>query len=83
VESDDTSRLRAEGPVEQIQHVVSPTAESIPNSATFLSEKSRGKMRQEPEQPGSDRVSVGRNGFVPTQEWVRLAMYFTGCKLTI
>jgi hypothetical protein len=56
----------------------SPTSETMPGS-TSTSEKARGKMRARRSQSldtngGLDRVAaagVGRNGFVPTQEWVR------------
>ncbi|KAJ7632398.1 high-temperature-induced dauer-formation protein-domain-containing protein [Roridomyces roridus] len=54
----------------------SPTSDTMPAS-TSTSEKARGKMRarrsQSLEGINLDRVAaagVGRNGFVPTQEWV-------------
>lgn len=59
--------------------VVSPTLESVPGSATIamaLSEKARGKMKEESRtsidssQEHITAAGVGRNGFVPTQEWV-------------
>lgn len=54
----------------------SPTSETIPAS-TSTSEKARGKMKarrsQSLDTTGLDHVAaagIGRNGFVPTQEWV-------------
>lgn len=45
------------------------------NSTTRASEKARGKMRERRSSSidvvGVPATSVGRNGFVPTQEWVR------------
>lgn len=65
-----------------IQPLTSPTSELPPliaGSATAPSEKARGKMRARRstsiETTGSlERIAaagVGKNGFVPTQEWVR------------
>lgn len=64
------------------QPVVSPTADGIPTAdsiAAAISEKARGKMkelRSSSLDNSLDRVAaagVGRNGFVPTQEWVCFA----------
>lgn len=58
-------------------------------SESPVSEKARGKMRER--RSGSvetitslDRVplTIGRNGFVPTQEWVSVAFFQTFCELT-
>lgn len=62
--------------------------------AAGLSEKARGKMREreslsddvgpgvarlDPELERIAAAGVGRNGFVPTQEWVRLFLSFFSC----
>ncbi|KAG8684661.1 hypothetical protein FRC09_015245, partial [Ceratobasidium sp. 395] len=54
--------------------------EDAPIPATYISEKARGKMREDPKQEDSwdltaeeevaAAVALGKNGFVPTQEWV-------------
>ncbi|KAI9463392.1 high-temperature-induced dauer-formation protein-domain-containing protein [Russula earlei] len=76
----DHSQQESAEHVEEIpssQSIVSPTIEQIPGTPTVVSEKARGKMRERSvslETDNSlDRVTaaaVGRNGFVPTQEWV-------------
>jgi len=63
------------------ESLVSPTTEQVRLSGfpTAVSEKARGKMRERRSESldtdnSLDRVtaaSVGRSGFVPTQEWVR------------
>lgn len=61
------------------QPIVSPTADSIAGESIMqvMSQKARGKMKEERRSASLDgtleRVAaagVGRNGFVPTQEWV-------------
>lgn len=62
------------------QSLTSPTIEqtTLPGFPSAVSEKARGKMRERRSTSGDtdnslDRVTataVGRNGFVPTQEWV-------------
>ncbi|KAJ7109144.1 high-temperature-induced dauer-formation protein-domain-containing protein [Mycena epipterygia] len=78
-EAQENSPRQSHGQDPEISMVLptSPTSETIPGS-TSTSEKARGKMRARRSQSldtnGSlDRVAaagVGRNGFVPTQEWV-------------
>jgi hypothetical protein len=85
----DTTQQEATGNAEEIpssQPLVSPAIEqaTIPGFPTAVSEKARGKMPER--RSGSvdtdnslDRgtaTAVGRNGFVPTQEWVSI---FHGC----
>ena len=63
------------------QSLASATSETLPSagSASAVSEKARGKMRAQRstsmDTTGSleriAAVGVGKNGFVPTQEWVR------------
>jgi len=59
--------------------ISSPTTEMLPNeSSTLRSEKARGKMKERSSSSLETDVNlerimaagVGRNGFVPTQEWV-------------
>ncbi|KAJ7684956.1 high-temperature-induced dauer-formation protein-domain-containing protein [Mycena polygramma] len=79
VEAHEPSPRQSQGQDPEISMVLpsSPTSESMLGS-TSASEKARGKMKarrsQSPDRRGSlDRVAaagVGRNGFVPTQEWV-------------
>lgn len=65
------------------QPLMSPTTAelpmSLPGSDLDLSEKARGKMRERPRSTSLDTTSsleriaaagIGRNGFIPTQEWV-------------
>ncbi|KAJ7734954.1 high-temperature-induced dauer-formation protein-domain-containing protein [Mycena maculata] len=77
-EAQESSPRESQGQDPEISMVLptSPTSESIPAS-TSASEKARGKMRarrsQSLDTSSLDRVAaagVGRNGFVPTQEWV-------------
>jgi len=78
-DSTEASPRQSQGQDPEISMVLptSPTSENMPGS-TSGSEKARGKMRarrsQSLDRNGSlDRVAaagVGRNGFVPTQEWV-------------
>jgi hypothetical protein len=64
-----------EGPV-VARPVISPSSESTPSTST--SEKARGKMRERrslsleinSSVERNASVGIGRNGFVPTQEWV-------------
>ncbi|KAF8841173.1 hypothetical protein BDN67DRAFT_928885 [Paxillus ammoniavirescens] len=64
-----------EGPV-VARPVTSPSSESTPSTST--SEKARGKMRERrslsleinSSVERNASVGIGRNGFVPTQEWV-------------
>jgi len=67
------------------QPPMSPTMEQTasPSLPSAVSEKARGKMRER-QSSSSDRdnsldrvtaTAVGRNGFVPTQEWVRIVLY--------
>jgi hypothetical protein len=67
-------------------HPLSPTttedSQIVPGATPTLSEKARGKMKARRSMSmdtsgGLERIaaeSVGRNGFVPTQEWVRLLL---------
>lgn len=84
---DSPSQLGPEGSTATIP-VVSPTADGIAgaeNISADLSEKARGKMKAR--RSGSLDISleriaatgVGRNGFVPTQEWVILSFHFQVC----
>lgn len=66
-----------EGPA--VSHpIISQSSESIPGTPT--SEKARGKMRERRSlsldaNSSAERIisaGIGRNGFVPTQEWVSL-----------
>ncbi|KAJ7694128.1 high-temperature-induced dauer-formation protein-domain-containing protein [Mycena rosella] len=78
-EVQENSPRQSQGQDPEISMVLptSPTSETIPES-TSTSEKARGKMRARRSHSldtnGSlDRIAaagVGRNGFVPTQEWV-------------
>lgn len=70
--------------------LVSPTSESgFPGLESPPSEKARGKMRQR-RSLSVDNInalertplSIGRNGFVPTQEWVSLSICHSECLLT-
>ncbi|KAJ3867565.1 high-temperature-induced dauer-formation protein-domain-containing protein [Lentinula novae-zelandiae] len=64
------------GPTITTEPVVSPTPDSIPSAKP--SEKSKGKMKQRRSSSSLDAGSlermaaagIGRNGFVPTPEWV-------------
>jgi hypothetical protein len=64
--------------------LMSPTSELGPSGLdSSPSEKARGKMRERRSLSIDainqlDRVplTIGRNGFVPTQEWVRLSLLF-------
>ncbi|KAJ3908417.1 high-temperature-induced dauer-formation protein-domain-containing protein [Lentinula edodes] len=64
------------GPTTTTEPVVSPTPDSIPSAKP--SEKSKGKMKQRRSSSSLDAGSlermaaagIGRNGFVPTPEWV-------------
>jgi hypothetical protein len=84
IEDQETSPRRSQEQDPEISMVLptSPTSETNPMSgqaSSSASEKVRGKMRARRSQSldtnGSlDQVAaagVGRNGFVPTQEWVR------------
>jgi hypothetical protein len=78
------TRDGARGPEENspTQPLVSPTSEELPSlagSASTVSEKAKGK-RKAPRSMSMDTTGsleriaaagVGKNGFVPTQEWVR------------
>ncbi|KAJ7752084.1 high-temperature-induced dauer-formation protein-domain-containing protein [Mycena metata] len=78
-DSTEASPRQSQGQDPEISMVIptSPTSENMPGS-TSASEKARGKMKARRshslDRSGSlDRVAaagVGRNGFVPTQEWV-------------
>ncbi|KAJ7905266.1 high-temperature-induced dauer-formation protein-domain-containing protein [Mycena olivaceomarginata] len=78
-DSTEASPRQSQGQDSEISMVLptSPTSENMPGS-TSGSEKARGKMRARRSQSldrnsSLDRVAaagVGRNGFVPTQEWV-------------
>jgi len=83
MESVDENLWRSEGQEPRIEHeflmtqpLMSPSGEIIP--ITAISEKVRGKMKARRSisldtTANLDRVAamgVGRNGFVPTQEWV-------------
>lgn len=67
------------------QPLMSPTSETPGTSAAAISEKAKGKMRERRsvsvDDPSLERIAaagVGRNGFVPTQEWVSiLCMWLT------
>lgn len=55
--------------------IVPQNSESVPGTPT--SEKARGKMRERrspslDEDSSAESAGIGRNGFVPTQEWVSL-----------
>jgi hypothetical protein len=74
---------RRDGELEIVtQSFMSPSSESPPNDSISIatSEKARGKMKERRSlsletNRSPDRVAatgVGRNGFVPTQEWVGL-----------
>ena len=75
------------------QSFMSPSSESPPNGSVSVStsEKARGKMKERRssslETNGSlDRVAalgVGRNGFVPTQEWVGLTLLYSSQRLLL
>ncbi|KAJ7489937.1 high-temperature-induced dauer-formation protein-domain-containing protein [Mycena galericulata] len=78
VEAQESSPQESPGQDPEISMVLptSPTSETMPAS-TSASEKVRGKMKarrsQSSDTTGLDRVAaagIGRNGFVPTQEWV-------------
>ncbi|KAJ7172707.1 high-temperature-induced dauer-formation protein-domain-containing protein [Mycena filopes] len=79
IDSTETSPRQSQGQDPEISMVLptSPTSESMPES-TSASEKARGKRKarrsQSLDRNGSlDRIAaagVGRNGFVPSQEWV-------------
>lgn len=69
--------------ISSLQLLTSPTAEGLPaaGAPSAISEKARGKMKQRRSlsldtTSSLDRIAaagVGRNGFVPTQEWVRIS----------
>lgn len=74
--SRDASTEDGEGTV--VRPIISQSSESAPGTPT--SEKARGKMRERRSlsldtDSSAERMAsagVGRNGFVPTQEWVSL-----------
>lgn len=77
---DGTGHTAAAEELPSVQPLMSPTTESPPahGAQSSVSEKVRGKMRERRSlsldtDASLDRVAaagVGRNGFVPTQEWV-------------
>ncbi|KAE9406466.1 hypothetical protein BT96DRAFT_987607 [Gymnopus androsaceus JB14] len=73
--------LPSAGPATTTEPIVSPSAESIPTSANVqaASEKAKGKMKERRSSSSLDATGslermaaagIGRNGFVPTTEWV-------------
>ncbi|EEB98573.1 hypothetical protein MPER_01895, partial [Moniliophthora perniciosa FA553] len=73
-----SSEASADADVSSPEPVVSPTSDAIP-SGNAPSEKAKGKMKEQRRSSSIDNngslerlaaSGVGRNGFVPTQEWV-------------
>jgi len=75
------SSLPSAGPTATTESIVSPTSESIPTSANVqtASVKAKGKMKERRSSSSLDATGsleriaaagIGRNGFVPTREWV-------------
>lgn len=86
------SSLPSAGPTAITESIVSPTSESIPTSANIqtASIKAKGKMKERRSSSSLDptgsleriaAAGIGRNGFVPTREWVASWQQGYGCKL--
>lgn len=74
--SEESEPVTGEGPVEG-ENVENAEEGGASGLESRMSEKVRGKMRERRslsvESAGVPAASVGRNGFVPTQEWVCLS----------
>ena len=75
----ESSALASEGEADQNNSEQSPVSTSTNDAAQSKSEKARGKMRERQRSESVDMsgsleriaaAGVGRNGFVPTQDWV-------------
>lgn len=75
----DVTRKSDDSELEQATEALSPEAPGTSIEPTTRSEKARGKMRERTRSDSLDAsesleriaaAGVGRNGFVPTQDWV-------------